>query len=70
MPFFKRKSNAEEKRICALCEFSSFDGENFKCKGKKVDAVNSCRRFLFDPTKKSISHQTLADKEIDFEPLE
>lgn len=71
MAFFTRKNTkSDEKRICAMCEFSNYNGDTFTCKGRTVDAAHSCRRFIFDPSKMAPKRRTLKDKDFEFESID
>lgn len=70
MLLFNKKRNTDEKRICALCEFSC-EGENgFTCGRKKVMPTHSCRKFIYDPTKKKNARLSFDSSDFSFEPIE
>lgn len=70
MLLFNKKSNQDEKRICALCEYSIEDAEGFKCGKKRITATHSCRRFIYDPTKKKSARLSFDSTELIFEPMD
>jgi hypothetical protein len=67
--FFK-KAVSDEKRICALCEYSSEDENGFKCGKKKVSPTHSCRRFIYDPLKKKDKRLVFDKNEFSFEAID
>lgn len=65
-----RKKSTDEKRICALCEYSKCDGDEFVCGGKRVLPTHSCRRFIYDPLKKKNAKLVFDKNEFIFEAID
>lgn len=69
MLFFK-KSVSDEKRICALCEYATIDGEELRCGRKRVSPTHSCRKFIYDPFKRKDKHLSFDKNDFTFEKIE
>ena len=70
MFIFKKHTDSDEKRICALCEFSREQDGGFVCGRKKVLPTHSCRKFIYDPLKKKSGKSLARLDDISLEPIE
>ena len=70
MLLFSKKCDADEKKICALCEYSIEDEDGFKCGRKRVSPTHSCRKFIYNPQKKKTAKLIFNKNEFTFEAIE